>query len=332
MDYSNLSMGQIRNNFINNSNAIAPAPQNITFEFYLPLPNNTRIYHVTYTELNSTEIARLLNNRIDLSHIPNHRLPYHYNVQHLIRQQITIPQQSFDTMNVQPIYQEYSDNNAFDLSLILPIQQSVDYQQDAIPQQSFDTMDIQRNFQEYSDDNADDVSSILPIPFDYKQETISQQSSDNIKFEFYLPLPNDAHVYHVTYAELNSKEIAQLLNNKIDLSHIPDHQLPYHNNVQHLIWQQIIQQPVDYQQQDAIPQQSFDTMFQEYSDNSAYDISPIQQPVDYQQDTTLQQSFDTIDIQPIFQEYSNNNANDASSVSPNSPEDGYNGIQSHQNN
>ncbi|PKY54007.1 hypothetical protein RhiirA4_472548, partial [Rhizophagus irregularis] len=90
--------------------------------------------------------------------------------------------------------------------------------------------------------------------------------------------------------------IAQLLNNRIDLSYIPDHRIPYHYNVQHLIWQQIVRQP--------------EPNFQEYSDNSAFDISPIQQPVDYQQDTTLQQSFDVIDIQPIFQEYSNNNANE----------------------
>ncbi|EXX67076.1 uncharacterized protein OCT59_026900 [Rhizophagus irregularis] len=169
-------------------------------------------------------------------------------------------------MDVQPIYQEYS---ACDVSLILPIQQPVDYQQDTIPQQSFDTMDIQRNFQEYSDDNTNDVSSILPIPVDYKQDTISQQFSDNIKFEFYLPLPNDAHVY-VTYTELNLTEIAQLLNNRIDLSHIPDHRLPYNYKVQHLICQQIVQQPVDYQQ-DAIPQQSFE----EYSDNSTNDASSV---------------------------------------------------------
>ncbi|PKK63847.1 hypothetical protein RhiirC2_788330 [Rhizophagus irregularis] len=63
-------------NLINNTTS---APQNITFEFYLSLPNDTRIYHVTYTELNSMEIARLLNNRIDLSHIPDHQLPFHYN-------------------------------------------------------------------------------------------------------------------------------------------------------------------------------------------------------------------------------------------------------------
>ncbi|RGB29423.1 hypothetical protein C1646_795469 [Rhizophagus diaphanus] len=273
--------------------------QNITYEFYLPLPNDTRIYHVTYTELNLIEIALLLNNRIDLSHIPNNRLPYHYNVQRLIRQEI--------------------------------IQQSVGYQQNTIPQQSFDTMDIQPIFQEHPDDNAYDASSIPSIQqsLEYQQEAVPQQFFDNNTFEFYLPLPNDVYIYHVTYSELNSTEIAQLLNNRIDLSHIPDHRIPYHYNVQHLIWQQIVQQPVDYQQQDAIPQQSFDTMFQEYSVNNAYDIFPIQQPI---QNTTLQQSFDTIDIQPIFQEYSNNNANDASSVPPNSPEYGYNGIQSHQNN
>ncbi|CAB4473518.1 unnamed protein product [Rhizophagus irregularis] len=72
-------------NLINNTTS---APQNITFEFYLSLPNDTRIYHVTYTELNSMEITQLLNNRIDLSHFPDHKLPFHYNVHHLIRQEI----------------------------------------------------------------------------------------------------------------------------------------------------------------------------------------------------------------------------------------------------
>ncbi|PKY19371.1 hypothetical protein RhiirB3_494397 [Rhizophagus irregularis] len=169
MDYSNLPMDQTGNSFINNTNTIAPAPQNITFEFYFPLPNNTRIYHVTYTELNLTEIAQLLNNRIDLSHVPDHRFPYHHNVQHSIRQEIvqqsagyqqnTIPQQSFD---IQPNIQEYSDNNAYDVSSIPLIQQPVDYQQDVIPQQSFDTMDIQPIFQEYSNNNANDASPISP--------------------------------------------------------------------------------------------------------------------------------------------------------------------------
>ncbi|CAB4493037.1 hypothetical protein RhiirA5_419288 [Rhizophagus irregularis] len=216
MDCSNLSIGQTGNNSINNSNSISPAPQNNTSEFYLPLPNDTRIYHVTYTELTSTEIARRLNNGIDLSNIPNHRLPYHNNVQRLIMQEI--------------------------------IQQSVDYQQNTIPRQSFDTMDIQPIFKEHPDDNAYDASSIPSI-----------------------------------------------------------------------------QQSLDYRQE-AVPQQSFDTM----------DAQPIyqacEQPFDYQQDVIPQQSFDTMDIHPNFQEYSNNNANNAFSVPPNSPEYGYDGVQSHQNN
>ena len=54
------------------------APQNVTFEFYLPLPNDTRIYHITYTELHPLENARILNNSINLSHIPDHQLPHHY--------------------------------------------------------------------------------------------------------------------------------------------------------------------------------------------------------------------------------------------------------------
>jgi hypothetical protein len=91
----------------------APTPQNITFEFYLPLPNDTRIYHVTYTELNSTEIARLLNNRINLSHIPVHHFPHHFNVQTLIRQQIV--QQPVDLP--QNMIQSFSDNNTYNTSI-----------------------------------------------------------------------------------------------------------------------------------------------------------------------------------------------------------------------
>ncbi|CAB4373325.1 unnamed protein product [Rhizophagus irregularis] len=314
---------------INNIDMTALAPQNITFEFYFPLPNDTRIYHVTYTELNSVGIAQLLNDRINLSHILNHRLPYHYNIQNLIRQEIvqkSTPQQSFDTMDIQRNFQEYSDNNVFDVSSILSIQQPVDYQQDVIPQQSFDTMDIQRNFQESSDNNANDVSSISLIPVDYKQDTISQQPFDNIKFEFYLPLPNDVYTYHVTYTELNLTEIAQLLNNRIDLSHIPNHRLPYHYNVQRLIRQEIVQQSIGYQQNTS-PQRSLDTIdvqpiYQEYLENTSAcvvsSISPILQPVDYQQDAIAQQTFDTMDIQPTIQEYSDNNAYDTSSVPPNS--------------
>ncbi|GBC08553.1 hypothetical protein RclHR1_08200005 [Rhizophagus clarus] len=266
----------------NNTNTTDPALQNNTFEFYFPLPNDIRIYHIMYTELDSTEIARILNNRIDLSHIPDNRFPHHYNVQHLIRQQIIqrtqqniILRHPFHTMENQSIFQEYSDNSACDTSSIPPIQQFVDYQQDIFPQQSF---------------------------------------------EFYLPLPDDVHIYHVRYTELNSMKIARLLNNKVDLSPISDHQLPYHCNIQRLIRQQI-QQPVGYQL-DTIPLQSFDTMdtmgsqptFQEYSDDNAYDLSsiPFIQPFDYQQDTIPQQFFDTTNT---FQD------NNAYNATPNSPED-----------
>ncbi|GBC08970.1 hypothetical protein RclHR1_08510006 [Rhizophagus clarus] len=168
-DHSDLPMDKTENNFSNNTDTTAPEPQNNTFEFYLPLPNNTRIYYVTYTELNSIEIARLLNNRIDLSHVPNHQLPYHYNVQHLIRQQIvprqqqivgyqqnTISRQYYDTMDNHPISQEYSNNNAYNVP---HIQQPVDYQQDT---DTTDFINIQPTFQEYSENNAYDTSSISP--------------------------------------------------------------------------------------------------------------------------------------------------------------------------
>ncbi|CAG8756926.1 uncharacterized protein OCT59_027259 [Rhizophagus irregularis] len=99
-----------------------PALQNDTFEFYFPLPNSARIYYVTYTELHPLENARLLNNSINLSRIPDHQLPHHYNLQSLIRQQIqqqgqqpvyqqnNVQQQFFDT-TIQPTSQVYSDNN-----------------------------------------------------------------------------------------------------------------------------------------------------------------------------------------------------------------------------
>jgi hypothetical protein len=53
-------------------------------------------------------------------------------------------------MIIQPNFQEYSDNNAYDVSSSIP--------QDAIPQQSFNT--IQPTFQEYSDNNAYNTSPI----------------------------------------------------------------------------------------------------------------------------------------------------------------------------
>jgi hypothetical protein len=52
-----------------------PAPQN---EFYFALPDDVRIYHVIYqyTELHPLENARLLNDRINISHISNHQIPH----------------------------------------------------------------------------------------------------------------------------------------------------------------------------------------------------------------------------------------------------------------
>ncbi|RGB41677.1 hypothetical protein C1646_793122 [Rhizophagus diaphanus] len=106
---------------INNTiNFTTPAPHNI-FEFYFHLPNDTRIYRVIYSELNPSENVQLLNNGINLSHIPDYLLPDHYNLQSLIRQQIQqqvqhpvyqqndIQQLSFD--NTQPTSQVYSNND-----------------------------------------------------------------------------------------------------------------------------------------------------------------------------------------------------------------------------
>ncbi|CAB4414296.1 unnamed protein product [Rhizophagus irregularis] len=114
-DFPNLPTDQTRNNSVtsqitDNNETFQHASNNNTFEFYLPLPNDTRIYHVTYTELNSTEIAQFLNNNINSSHIPK---PVNY-------QQNTIQQQSFNNMNIQPTFQEYSDNNAYDTNSISP--------------------------------------------------------------------------------------------------------------------------------------------------------------------------------------------------------------------
>ncbi|PKC67292.1 hypothetical protein RhiirA1_458620 [Rhizophagus irregularis] len=225
---------------INNIDMTALASQNITFEFYLPLPNDTRIYHVTYTELNSVGIAQLLNNRINLSHFLNHRLPHHYNIQHLIRQEIvqkSTPQQSFDNMDIQRNFQEYSDNNAFDVSSILPIQQpniqiimlttlpyhynvqrlirqeivqqSIGYQQNTIPQQSLDTIDVQPIYQEYSDNtSACDVSSISPIlqPVDYQQDAIPQQSFNTMDIQPTIQEYSDNNAYDASSVPPNSPD------------------------------------------------------------------------------------------------------------------------------
>src|SRR6266542_4654669 len=100
-DYFNLPVDQqildnsnepnIQHALINNAgmsnttvNTLTSVAHNIAFEFYLPLPNDTRIYHVTYTELHPLENARILNNAINLSHVPDHQFQYHYNIQQQI--------------------------------------------------------------------------------------------------------------------------------------------------------------------------------------------------------------------------------------------------------
>ncbi|RGB41663.1 hypothetical protein C1646_662862 [Rhizophagus diaphanus] len=107
---------------INNINSTTLASHNIIFEFYCHLPNDTRIYRVTYSELNPSENVQLLNNGIN--RIPDYLLPHHYNVQSQIQQQIqqqvqhpivyqqnSIQQQSFDT--TQPIPQVNSNNDTY---------------------------------------------------------------------------------------------------------------------------------------------------------------------------------------------------------------------------
>ena len=57
VDNNNENFQNISNIGMSNTlhaNATASAPQNITFEFYLPL----RIYHITYIELDSLEIVQ----------------------------------------------------------------------------------------------------------------------------------------------------------------------------------------------------------------------------------------------------------------------------------
>jgi hypothetical protein len=70
------------------------------------------------------------------------------------------------------------------------------------------------------------------------------------------------------------------LNDRINLSHIPNHQIPHHNNIQSLIQQQIqqqVQHPIINQQND-IQQQSIDTTqptSQEYSNSDTYNTASI---------------------------------------------------------
>jgi hypothetical protein len=133
------------------NNTATLASQNVTFEFYFPfsLPNDTRIYHVTYqyTELHPLENARLLNNSINLSHISDHQFPLHNNIHSLIQQQI---QQQFQ----QPVYQQNTESN-----IQQQFQQSV-YQQNTErnTQQQFSDI-IQSTSQEYLNNSAYDTAS-----------------------------------------------------------------------------------------------------------------------------------------------------------------------------
>ncbi|GBB99409.1 hypothetical protein RclHR1_03510003 [Rhizophagus clarus] len=93
------------NSAFNTLNTATSMTQNPIFEFYFHLPNDTRIYRVTYSELHPSENIRLLNNGINLSHIPDYQFPHHYNVQSLIRQQIhQRVQQPVQQSNISQMY------------------------------------------------------------------------------------------------------------------------------------------------------------------------------------------------------------------------------------
>ncbi|RGB41689.1 hypothetical protein C1646_751862 [Rhizophagus diaphanus] len=150
-DYSNLPM----DNNDGQHTSIVPntAPQTFMFEFYFPLPNDTRIYHVTYqyTELHPLENARLLNNRINLSHILDNQFPLHNNIHSLIQQQIQHQVQ-------QPIYQQSTENN--------------------IQQQFFDT--IQPNTtQVYPNNNTHDTTSISVNGTIFDNDNIQHEEFQN---------------------------------------------------------------------------------------------------------------------------------------------------------
>lgn len=203
---NNVQYTSIYNIGMPNTDAAVPVLQNTTFGFYLPLPNDTRIYYVACIELNSLEIAQLLNNSSINSRTSDYQLPHHHNV-----------------------------------------------------------------------------------GMDQRINTTATSVPQNTTFEFYLS--NDTSTYYVTYIELNSSEIARLLNNNINLSHIPDFQLQHHRDIQSSIHQQIrkqTQRPVH--EQNTI--QPFNTMImtttQAYSDNvnnnAVSNLSDGTIP-DYMQDT-----------------------------------------------
>ena len=148
---NNNELNNVQHTSINNvgmSNPTLHIHQNTTFEFYLPLPNDTRVYHVTYTELNSFDIARRLNNNINLSHIADYHLPHHHNIQSLIQQLIH-----------QQVQQQVQQ----------PVESQI-YQPNSTQHQSFDTMRTSHDNNIYNaassepiSDNRDTIMQTTPI-------------------------------------------------------------------------------------------------------------------------------------------------------------------------
>ncbi|CAB4392074.1 unnamed protein product [Rhizophagus irregularis] len=212
-----------------------------TFEFYLSY--NTRIYRVTNTALNKFEIAQLLNNGINLSHIPGHHFPHHYYIQFLIRQFVES--------------QIYQPN---------------------VQQQSFG---FQPNSQVYSSDsnplnNNNNEPNILIN--DGTHINIASPAPQNT-FEFYLPSPYDMLIYHVTYTELHSFEIAQLLNNNCIIQFL-NH---YNTLIQQQLQQQVQLSVENYNNN--IQQPTFDTVsIQVYSDNENMSAENMQDGAQTQND------------------------------------------------
>src|SRR5581483_5282943 len=66
------------------------------------------VYRVRYTALQLIEVARLLNNGIDLSHISDNQFPHHLNIQSLIQRQIQ--QNIVESQSYQPNYQRNAFN------------------------------------------------------------------------------------------------------------------------------------------------------------------------------------------------------------------------------
>ncbi|CAB5213428.1 unnamed protein product [Rhizophagus irregularis] len=168
-------------NDFHNINTATPAPQNLIFEFYFHLPDDTRIYRVTYSELSPSENVQLLN----ALHNINTATPAPQNVTFEFYFHL-----SDDTRIYRVTYSELSPsenvqllNNGINLSHIpdylLPdhyylqslirqqIQQQVQhpvYQQNDIQQQSFDNS--QSTSQMYSNNDT------------YSNETVSYNMQD----------------------------------------------------------------------------------------------------------------------------------------------------------